>query len=147
MLRFEVPGKRPGLNELIDARMKTVAVKGSKRTTVYTRMKKEETDLFALCARAANGKARRGSAHAMVLIDIYEPNKRRDPDNVQGAVRKFALDGLVKAGVLQNDGWRDVHPTQLTRVGVDELNPRTVVRVCWPQDDLYKYLERVLEDL
>lgn len=37
----------------------------------------------------------------------YEPNKRRDPDNVVFA-KKFILDGLVRAGILENDGWRIV---------------------------------------
>ena len=34
----------------------------------------------------------------------YEPNKKRDLDNISMA-RKFVLDALVKNGVLVNDGW------------------------------------------
>ena len=34
----------------------------------------------------------------------YEPNRKRDLDNISFA-KKFALDALVKNGVLVNDGW------------------------------------------
>lgn len=39
-----------------------------------------------------------------VVFDWYEPNKRRDLDNVAGSGQKWVLDGLVAAGVLPDDG-------------------------------------------
>lgn len=39
----------------------------------------------------------------VVIFDWYEPNKRRDLDNVAGTGQKWALDGLVAAGVLPDD--------------------------------------------
>lgn len=36
-----------------------------------------------------------------------ETNRMRDPDNIAFA-KKYILDGLVKAGVLQGDGWKHV---------------------------------------
>lgn len=35
----------------------------------------------------------------------YEKNKRRDHDNVSSFGRKVIQDALVKAGVLEDDGW------------------------------------------
>ena len=37
----------------------------------------------------------------------YRRDKRTDPDNISFA-RKYILDGLVKAGVLENDGWGNI---------------------------------------
>ena len=42
-----------------------------------------------------------------VLITFYEPNKRRDIDNIQSST-KFILDALVMAGILVNDTQRYV---------------------------------------
>lgn len=38
----------------------------------------------------------------------YEPNKRRDHDNVSSFGRKVIQDALVKAEVLKDDGWKYV---------------------------------------
>ena len=37
-----------------------------------------------------------------------EASKNRDPDNFSSIGKKFILDALVTAGVLQNDGWRHI---------------------------------------
>lgn len=41
------------------------------------------------------------------IFHWYEKNKRRDPDNIAFA-KKFIFDALVKAGILDNDGWKQV---------------------------------------
>ena len=45
-----------------------------------------------------------------VRIDYYwyEPNKKRDLDNVSSFGRKCIQDALVKFGVLHNDGWKQI---------------------------------------
>lgn len=37
----------------------------------------------------------------------YEPNKKRDLDNIAFA-KKFILDALVQNGVIKTDGWKGV---------------------------------------
>ena len=49
-------------------------------------------------------------------------NRRKDPDNISSAGRKIILDGLVSAGILQNDGWKF---SDSFEVGRDQ--PREVV--------------------
>ncbi len=57
----------------------------------------------------------------------YEPNKRRDIDNICFA-KKFILDALVKAGTIKTDSWQGV-------IGftddffVDKDNPRIEVDI------------------
>lgn len=56
----------------------------------------------------------------------YEPNKRRDPDNISSFGRKIILDALVAAGVLQNDGWKQIAGFRDV-FNVDKARPRVVV--------------------
>ena len=58
----------------------------------------------------------------------YEPNRKRDLDNVSSYGRKVIQDGLVATRVIQNDSWKQV-------VGfsdsffVDKKNPRIEVTI------------------
>ena len=55
----------------------------------------------------------------------YEPNKRRDKDNIAFA-QKFIQDSLVKCGIIEDDGWNNIigfsHEFE-----VDKKNPRIEV--------------------
>ena len=54
---------------------------------------------------------------------FVEQNKRRDHDNVSGYWHKVWQDSLVKAGLLENDGWNEIvgYRDDFT---VDKNNPR-----------------------
>lgn len=60
-------------------------------------------------------------------ITWYEPNKRRDVDNITFAV-KFILDELVKERILQNDSQKYVCDIW-NKVRVDKYNPRIEVEI------------------
>ena len=64
-------------------------------------------------------------SRAQVCITYYFPDaRRRDSDNYAG---KFLLDGLVNAGVIEDDSFDHV---ELLLVGkVDREDPRTVIEV------------------
>lgn len=62
-----------------------------------------------------------------IFIIFYEPNRRRDVDNVYSA-QKYILDGLVRAGVLQGDGQRWVRDV-IPRIEIDAARPRVQVRL------------------
>lgn len=96
-----IPGTFPGLNEIV------AAAKGCKGTgRLYSAMKKRETDRVHQLAKAAHLPALRGPVRFSFVW--VEKDRRRDPDNVAAAGRKFILDGLVEAGVLESDGWKHV---------------------------------------
>ena len=67
---------------------------------------------------------------AHISITYYEPDKRRDPDNV-GFARKWILDGLVQGGVIATDGWKGLDmPAPFTEeFYVDRKNPRIEITV------------------
>lgn len=58
----------------------------------------------------------------------YEPNKRRDKDNISSFGRKVIQDALVSAGVLKDDGWKHVVGFS-DRFEVDKNNPRIEVKI------------------
>lgn len=90
-----IPGRLPGLNDLV------AAAKVRRRGFSAYAVMKEKAGRLAYYAALGAPRFRR------VRIDFtwFEPDRRRDPDNVTGAGRKILLDSLVKGGMLPNDGW------------------------------------------
>ena len=113
--RFFVHGQLPSLNDMIDA------CKAGKRNrgSVYNRQKQNADERVALAARHLPKLVPKVD----IVCDWYEPNARRDPDNI-AAAHKFILDGLVKAGKLDGDSRKYVNaladrfPMEKGRVGV-----------------------------
>lgn len=67
-------------------------------------MKARWTDAVAWAAKAAKIRPLK---KALFRFSWHEAHRRRDPDNIIAGT-KFVLDGLVKVGVLENDGWSQV---------------------------------------
>ena len=63
-----------------------------------------------------------------VHFDWYEPNQRRDVDNISAYGKKVILDALVSCGVLKKDSQRYVKGTS-DEVHVDKDNPRIEVTI------------------
>lgn len=57
---------------------------------------------------------------------FYEKNAKRDIDNVAGWAHKCILDALVKAGIIENDGWKQIRSIR-DYFEIDRENPRIVV--------------------
>lgn len=57
----------------------------------------------------------------------YAKNKKQDPDNICFA-KKFVLDSIVTAGLIPNDGWKQVKGFQ-DDFFVDKENPRVEVEI------------------
>jgi hypothetical protein len=68
----------------------------------YISMKKGWTGLVEMMIREARIKP---VETAYLVCYWYEESKRRDPDNIRVG-EKFIWDGLVAAGVIKNDGWK-----------------------------------------
>lgn len=115
-MKFIIPGRLPGLNDITDAA----------RSNRYesAKMKKEYTDLVAWCAKSA---LLPHFERVDLIITWYEPNMKRDKDNIM-AGQKFILDGLVMAGIIKNDGWKQIRDVT-HRFRVDRQNPRVEVEL------------------
>ena len=58
----------------------------------------------------------------------YEPDKRRDLDNISSFGRKVIQDALVETHVLQNDGWKEIIGFR-DDFYTDKENPRVEVEI------------------
>lgn len=118
-MRFTVTieGRLASLNEYVRA----------ERANRYeaARVKRGETARVRDAALAQG--APRFAGPVTVSTTFYEPDRRRDADNV-GFARKFVLDGLVAAGVIPDDSRRYV-PQCPDRVLTDRERPRVEVEV------------------
>lgn len=94
--RFTIQGRLPGLNEIIAAAKK-------KPAGVHYNRLKHEAELLILDG-IRRSKVRPVSTLQTLNFCWYEPNKKRDKDNI-AAGKKFILDALVGAGILPGDGW------------------------------------------
>ena len=57
----------------------------------------------------------------------YVPNRKKDKDNIAFG-KKFILDGMLQAGLIENDGWKQIGNFKDSFV-VDKENPRVVVEI------------------
>lgn len=61
----------------------------------------------------------------VTLMYYFKTRGRRDPDNYSG---KFILDGLRKAGIIEDDSFDNIDLV-LKKGGCDKFNQRTVITV------------------
>ena len=111
-----IPGELPDLNQIISA--------SKDRWGSYSSLKKANTQRVAFCTKQAT---KRKYKRIDLEITWYCKDKRKDKDDITAGT-KFILDGLVEAGIIQNDGWANVGEIR-HKFDVDELEPRIEVRI------------------
>lgn len=115
-MTFTIPGQLPGYNQL----------KG-KHWTESARIKREAMEVVMWSAKAA--KVQPVHSQVIVKIQCYEPNKRRDPDNVNFGACKVILDALQQIGILTGDGRKYIHELITPMPEVDRKNPRVEIEI------------------
>ena len=113
MINLIIPGELPDLNTIIAA--------AKDHFGQYSTIKLDSTNIVSYLAI----KLPKGLPRVHVVCHWYCKDRRKDPDGVSGGV-KFILDGLVKAGVLENDGWKQIAGIE-HRFSVDKQAPRVEV--------------------
>lgn len=98
---FTAPIRLPGYNQL----------KG-RHWAIGHRIKREAMEAVEWAARAARVQPVTGKV--VVTITCYEPNRRRDVDNVKSGANKVVLDALKNMGIIQNDGPKYVQDATAT---------------------------------
>lgn len=118
-MKLIIPGQLPGLNEYIGAL--------DRSRHAGAALKKSAQRRVEWCAKT---QLRRFHPTGPVWMKYiwYEPNKRRDKDNISSFRRKVIQDALVKVGVLGNDGWANVDGFS-DRFKVDKKNPRIEIEI------------------
>lgn len=116
-VKFTIQGRLCGMNDFIGA-MNANRWKGAD-------LKRKETRRCAL-AVAGLPPIRKP---VEISFSWFEPNARRDIDNVAAGGTKVILDGLVSAGILPNDGRKWVVGINHRFPEVDAQNPRVEVLI------------------
>lgn len=117
-MKFIIHGRLIALNEYTTACRKNRFAGASLKKNTQEQIKRE--------IRAESG-LKRVSGRAYLTFNWYEPNQKRDKDNVAFA-KKFILDALVEEGVLTSDGWRVIDGFA-DNFFVDKENPRIEVEI------------------
>ena len=111
-----IKGKLPGLNELIDAE------RTHRQAGARLKRNAEERICWHIKTQL------RGHFERPVRLNytFYEPNKKRDKDNISGFAHKVIQDSLVKSRILKNDGWNYIDGFT-DDFAIDPKNPRIEV--------------------
>lgn len=117
--RFVIDGKFPGMNQWIKAQ--------NNNRYLGAEMKKTN-QLKAMAAIQFYLEDLKIENPVVIHYEWYEPNRKRDLDNIAGFGHKVIQDALVETQVLQNDGWLNI-------LGFDDVffvdkdHPRIVVEL------------------
>ena len=118
-MKITIDGELPALNEIID--------KSKSHYMQYAKMKKMATNRVAWACNQLDIIDKVTLNSIELQITYYCKNRRKDPDNI-AAGKKFILDGMVKAGVIGNDGWKEVKGWS-EKWERDKDNPRIEVEI------------------
>lgn len=121
-VEFTIPETLPTLNEFLQE-----TKRHSRRYYAGNNMKRTwEQIIAAYIPRKAKGL--NIDQPCIVSFKFYEPNNKRDPDNISAVARKFILDTLVKTGVLKDDSRKYVKGLK-DEYYTDKKNPRIEVSI------------------
>ena len=119
MINFFVPGQFVALNQYIEA----------ERTPRFgcamaADIKREETERVQ---KSSYGIPSIKRYPVRIKMTWYCTNKRKNPDNIAFA-KKFIVDGLVDAKILEEDGWGQIKGFQ-DEFEIDKENPGVEVEI------------------
>lgn len=117
--RLTIQGKLDNLNDYIAA-CRTNQYKGSNA--------KNHNENKVKCAIYDQLGRLRISKPVYMTYRWYEPNRKRDLDNISSFGRKVIQDALVHTNVLKNDGWKEITGFR-DEFHVDSNNPRIEVEI------------------
>ena len=118
-----IHGKLPGLNDLIDAERR--------HRQAGAKLKREAEEKIRLHIRQQL-RGYRPKTPVTLYYYFYEPNRRRDLDNIASFAHKVVQDSLVKERILDNDGWEYVKAFY-DSFHVDKEFPRIEIEIVEPE--------------
>ena len=117
-LKLVYRGRLPAMNEII----------GANRRNFYMGNKlKQKTQQDIMTQFLPQKRGTEFQEKVNMRIWFYEPNQRRDEDNVKSGL-KFLLDALQELKILKNDSPRYLHIVS-DEVFVDRENPRIEIEL------------------
>lgn len=124
MQTFTIPGRLPGYNQLGAGSGEHWAVKKKRKDAAMERV-------WVACLAAG---VRKPGGQPSIAIRCYEPDLRRDEDNVETGAKKIILDALQRNGILKNDNRKGLKKCRC-EVLLDRKNPRVEVDITETEDE------------
>lgn len=112
-----IKGKLDNLNDYI------TACRSSRYEGAELKHKNEDAVLCAIYEQLGRTRIKK---KIKMQYKWYEPNSRRDLDNISSFGRKVIQDALVKAKIITDDGWKNIIGFS-DEFYVDKENPRIEV--------------------
>lgn len=126
-------GTMPNLNDYLHG--ERIAIRKNGKFTTKGNAMKQEYQRKVVSAVRSQLRGIHIDKPVKIYYTFYEENRKRDLDNISAFAHKVIQDGLVKGGLLENDGWKNI-------IGfsddffVDKDNPRIEVTIR-EVDELY----------
>ncbi len=114
-----IPGRLAGMNEYTEQNRRNRYAGASMKA------KEQERVEWAIKRQLRIGKLQ---TPINLAYTYYEPNKRRDKDNISAFAHKVVQDALTSTGLLENDGWAEIGSFR-DEFFVSKENPRIEVRI------------------
>lgn len=123
--KFTIHGTLPNLNDYLKAERVSFKGRNGRLNTKGNVLKHESQDkIIAQIRRDLRGL--RIEQPIRLHYRFYEPNMKRDLDNIMSFTMKVTQDSLVLAKVIENDGWNQINGIS-AEFFVDSVNPRIEV--------------------
>ncbi|GEP72000.1 hypothetical protein FD12_GL001571 [Lentilactobacillus rapi DSM 19907 = JCM 15042] len=116
---FTIPQELPALNEYVNEQRRN-RFAGAK-------VKKQATYVCSMYAKAAMNRGLKVTGKIDIYVHWFVSSKRKDKDNIRFAI-KFIQDGMMEAGLIDNDGWQQIGDYH-DEFSVDKQNPRVEVEL------------------
>ena len=128
-----IPGRLPGLNEI------TRADRGTQKGYIVGNNLKRDS-MHIVCLYAKQQRLKPFKKQIDLTFHWHCANRMRDKDNILGGGIKIILDALQQAGIIKNDGWKEIGDIN-NKFSIDKENERIVVEMVEVEERLQKTLK------
>ena len=101
-----IKGTMPNLNDYLHG--ERIAIRKNGKFTTKGNVMKQEHQRKVVSAVRSQLMGIHIENPVMIYYKFYEENRKRDLDNISAFAHKVIQDGLVKGGLLENDGWKNI---------------------------------------
>lgn len=126
-MTFCIKGQLPNLNDYLKAERRTKRGRNGQFNTCGNIMKHDAQNYIIPQIRKYLGFTKL-NVPVKLHYHFFEPNRKRDMDNIASFAMKVIQDSLVLSKVLPNDGWEWIRGFTCD-FDVDEENPRIIVDI------------------
>lgn len=121
-----IPGTMPNLNDYLQG--ERIAIRKNGKFTTKGNVLKQEWQYKVVKLIRAQFPSLTIKEPIRLSYCFYEPNMKRDLDNISAFAHKVIQDALVKSQVIKNDGWKEITGFS-DEFFLDKENPRIEVTI------------------